>query len=79
MLFDRIFQMKKKNKKGKHIKSRNIYFEQDLHSAFTVLSNIRVIKRKVTSGKISVLLFISLKCSAWECSFFPMFYVKDFF
>ena len=61
------------------MKSRDTYFQQDLHSAFTVLSSIRIIERELTSGKISVLLFISLKNGAWERSFSPVFYVEDFF
>ena len=64
MLFDTIFQMTKKSRKGKHIKSRYTYFQQDFHSSlftFTVLSNIRIIERELTSGKISFLVFISLK------------------
>ena len=70
--------MTKKIKKGKHIKSRDKCFQQNLHSVFTVLSNIRIIERELTSGKISVLLFIFLKYGAWECSFSPVVHVEDF-
>ena len=69
----------RKSKKGKHIKSRGIYFQQDLHSTFIALSNVRIIESELTSGKISVLLFIFLKYGAWERSFTPMYYVEDFF
>ena len=46
-----------------------------IHSA---LSNIQIIERELTSGKVSVLLFISLKYCAWA-QFSLMFYVEDFF
>ena len=38
MLFDTIFQMTENPEEGTHIKSRDIYFQQDLHSAFTVMA-----------------------------------------
>ena len=73
------FKWQRKSRKGKHIKSRDVYFQQDLHIAFTVLSNIQIIEGELTSVEISVLVFISLKCCALECSFSPLFYVEDFF
>ena len=79
MIFDAIFQMTKKPKKGKNLKSRNIYFQWDLHCVLTALSNIWIIKKEFTSDKISAFVFISLKYDAWECSFSPIFYVEDFF
>ena len=44
-------------RKGKHIKSKDTYFQQDLHSAFTILSNIWIIERELTSGKISLVFY----------------------
>ena len=38
MLFDTIFQMTENSEEGTHIKSRDIYFQQDLHSVFTVMA-----------------------------------------
>ena len=35
-----IFQMARKSRKGKHVKSKDTYSQQELQSAFTVLSNI---------------------------------------
>ena len=77
-LFDTCFltqyiKWQRKSRKGKHIKSRDTYFQQDLHSTFIVLSNIQIIKRELTPGKINVLLFIFLKSGAWECTFSPCF------
>ena len=66
------FKWQRKSIKGKHIKSRDMYFQQDLNSTFTVLSNIQIIERELTSSKISVLLFISLKYGAWEHRFSPV-------
>ena len=37
---------------------------------YSALSNIQIIERELTSGKVSVLLFISLKYCAWA-QFFP--------
>ena len=54
----------RKKRKGKHIKSRDIYFQQDLHSAFAVLSNTSIIKRELFSVKISVFLFSEILCLA---------------
>lgn len=52
--------------------------EGDLQIAFTVTSNIQIMKRELTSGKIRVLLFNFLKYGAWKRSFSALFYVKDF-
>ena len=72
MLFDTIFQS------IKTIKSRDINFQRNLHSAFIVLSNILIFERELTTGKISVFLFNSLRYGAWPCHFSPMFYKADF-
>ena len=66
--FSRIkqYQSANKSKSGKHLQSRNIYFQQDHHSVFTILSNFQISKREFTSGKICALLFISLKYGAWQ-------------
>ena len=47
------FKRHRKSRKGKHMKSRDTYFQQGFHSAFTVSSNIRIIKTDLTSGKIT--------------------------
>ena len=54
------------NQKMVNIYSQEIYFQQDHHSVFTILSNFQISKREFTSGKICALLFISLKYGAWQ-------------
>ena len=49
--------------------------EGDLQIAFTVTSNIQIMKRELTSGKIRFLLFKFLKYGAWKRSFSAQFYV----
>ena len=77
-LFDTTFQITKKIKKGKHMKSRDKYFQKNLHSAFTALSNIQIIEIELISGKTSVLLFIFLNYGVLQHNFSLMFSVKDF-
>ena len=57
----RYFEWQRKSRKGKHIKSRDIYFQRLFHSAFTVLSNIQIIKRELTSDKINF-QFSEIRC-----------------
>ena len=84
MLFDmccltKYSKWERKSRKGKQMKSTDIYFQWDFHSELTVSSNIWIIKKELISGKISILFFNSQKYDAWEPSLSPMFYVEDFF
>ena len=48
-----------KSRRGKHVKSGNTYFKRNLHIAFTILSDVRVTGRELTSDEISALMDIN--------------------
>ena len=57
-LFNTIFQMGNKIKKGKHIKSRDICFQPDLQSAFTYIFSKTCKRRDLPqwSGSVDTLI-----------------------
>ena len=48
-----------KSRRGKHVKSGNIHFKRNLHIAFTILSDVRVIGRELILDEIRALMDIN--------------------
>lgn len=44
---------KRQRKSRKHLKSQDTCYQQDFHNAFTILLNVQIKERELTSGKIS--------------------------